>query len=134
MLVLPCEKTLTLASCLQVTIKDVWTWADSLNLRTTHLLKKNFRIQAINGILRPECVHQCLRNKTKCAAVLVNEIFESCWLLKCFVNLKLLQKDFLELSNGWNYYANDNSKSMKIKFKTKVLKFFKFILNTCICF
>lgn len=66
--VLSCEKALTLASCLQIAVKDVWTWADSLNLITTHL-EKNFRIQAINGILRPECVHQCLRSKTKCAAV-----------------------------------------------------------------
>lgn len=38
--VLSCEKALTLASCLQIAVKDVWTWADSLNLITTHLEKK----------------------------------------------------------------------------------------------
>ncbi|XP_052674625.1 secretory phospholipase A2 receptor-like [Crassostrea angulata] len=97
------------ASCLQIADKRCLAMSRKLEFDNYALIAKNFRIQEINGILRPECVHQCLRNGTKCVGVLVNEIFQSCWLLKCSMNLRLLQKGFLQLSNGWNYYANGDA-------------------------
>lgn len=128
---------ITLASCLQIADKKCLAMSRKLEFDNYALIEKNFRIQEINGILRPECVHQCLRNGTKCVGVLVNEIFQSCWLLKCSMNLRLLQKGFLQLSNGWNYYANGDGKNMKIKFETKetvlFIMFIEFIRSTCIC-
>lgn len=129
---------ITLASCLQIADKRCLAMSRKIEFENYALIEENFRIQAINGILRPECVHRCLRNGTKCAGVLVNEIFQSCWLLKCTMNQRLLQKGFLQLSNGWNYYANDIGMSTNIKFKTKetfynIYRIYTFFLHLFVC-
>uniref|UniRef100_A0A8W8KNQ8 C-type lectin domain-containing protein n=1 Tax=Magallana gigas TaxID=29159 RepID=A0A8W8KNQ8_MAGGI len=81
----------------------------NLELDNYVLNETKFRIQAIHEINRPQCVHQCLRHGKECEGVLVNEIRQHCWLLKCSMNQRFIQKGFMEMESGWNFYKNDKA-------------------------
>lgn len=99
---------LVLASSMQIQGKTCLAMSRKLEFDNYVLNETKFRIQAIHEINRPQCVHQCLRHGKECEGVLVNEILQNCWLLICSMNQRFIQKGFMEMASGWNFYANDN--------------------------
>lgn len=101
-----------LASCMQLqgNIYLSIMMSRKIELDNYVLDETKFRIQAIHEVSRPQCVHQCMRHGNECEGVLVNEILQYCWLLMCSMNQRFIQKGFMEMASGWNFYVNDNGR------------------------
>ena len=85
---------------------------DNLALNTS-----TFRIQVRNEIQHPMCIQRCFQHGSDCAGVLVNEHLQLCWLLKCFLTERFLQRGLLTVSSGWKYYLEENSRLIQITFR-----------------
>lgn len=109
---------MNLASCLQISGKKCLAMSRKLEFDNYAPMETKFRIQVIFDIQRHECVHKCLTHGNECASVIVND-YCCCWLLRCYMNSRFVQKGFLVKWIGWHYYANDNGKSMEIKYETE---------------